>query len=30
MYFLKSIAPTKINYLIYNKEMLVIIRAFKH
>jgi hypothetical protein len=28
-FFLKKIAPVETNYIIYNKELLVIIQAFK-
>jgi hypothetical protein len=30
MYFSKSMALIEMNYLIHDKEMLVIVRAFKH
>jgi hypothetical protein len=30
VYFLKSIALAEMNYLIYDKEMLAIVRAFEH
>ena len=29
-YFSKSMAPAEINYLIHDKEMLVIVQVFKH